>query len=116
MSSRLDAPAGSPQEIYERLLRRSHLSRRRKNRKTAAEHDRQSSSRGTSSRIGRLSRITHTNNTALSNGPPAVIFAVAGGARRRHVEIFQLGNRKIVEPWDVIQPVPETAANPNTMF
>ncbi len=29
MSSRLDATAGSPQEIYERLQRRSHLSRRR---------------------------------------------------------------------------------------
>ncbi|WP_253193914.1 hypothetical protein [Gordonia sp. i37] len=32
------------------------------------------------------------------------------------VDIFRVADGKIVEHWDVIQDVPSSAANPNSMF
>jgi len=49
--------------------------------------------------------VLHSYMTLTGEGPG---FAV--------MDIFRLEDGKIVEHWDVLQPVPEEAANDNTMF
>ncbi|HKW52618.1 MAG TPA: nuclear transport factor 2 family protein [Stellaceae bacterium] len=49
--------------------------------------------------------ILHVHATREPNTPGAAI-----------VDIFKLEHGKIVEHWDVIQPVPEKSANDNGMF
>ena len=36
--------------------------------------------------------------------------------KRAIIEILRFDNGKVDEHWDVIQPIPETSANPNGMF
>jgi hypothetical protein len=50
--------------------------------------------------------ILHSHWHGLSDNPRGEAAA----------DIFRLEGGKILEHWDVIQPVPETSANANTMF
>ena len=65
--------------------------------------------------------MTHSDVTmSFADGDYVILRVHAirtpGTAGNAIVDIFRLENGKVVEHWDSVQPVPDKAANANTMF
>lgn len=64
--------------------------------------------------------FSFTFKRVISSGDMVVVHSHSKMTREDRgaavIDIFRLENGKIVEHWDVNQPVPEQAANSNTMF
>ena len=56
----------------------------------------------------------------IADGDMVVVHALVRRDRLDHgravVDIFRVRRDKIVEHWDIVQPMPEAAANPHPMF
>ena len=56
----------------------------------------------------------------IAEGPYVMLHLHGMGGPNPHgesvVDIFRIENGKVVEHWDIIQPIPDTADNANSMF
>jgi len=56
----------------------------------------------------------------IAEGPYVMLHLHGTGGPNPHgesvVDIFRIENGKVVEHWDIIQPIPDTADNANSMF
>lgn len=68
----------------------------------------------------RISQVTLEIKRAIAEGDLVAthshLILEPGQPGRALADFFRLENGKVVEHWDVIQDVPEKAANPNRMF
>lgn len=63
--------------------------------------------------LGEIVRVIAENNLVAVHVKSASWLGPNGSAI---VDIYRIENGKLVEHWDVIQPVPEESLNDNTMF
>lgn len=68
-------------------------------------------------RVPRPGRELHVDiKRAIAEGTHSLIRTSPDDRGTSAADIFGLAEGKVIERWDVLQPVPETAANDNTML
>ena len=69
---------------------------------------------------GKIPQQPQRNQTVFADGDYVIVHVHAvrePGTRGLAIfDLFKLENGKVVEHWDTVQPIPETAQNNNTMF
>jgi NADPH:quinone reductase-like Zn-dependent oxidoreductase/predicted SnoaL-like aldol condensation-catalyzing enzyme len=75
---------------------------------------------GLGSYFERCPQLSVTPKRVIAQGDLVAVHShyidTPGDRGKAVIDLFRVRGGKIVEHWDVVQPVPETAANPNTMF